>query len=902
MYTEEDDSNKINIFKLHDDSSEESQNKENDKTYIQKLNLDKITVRRNSRKQKTTKVETSKMLNYIGIKTKINGNQKRHSVNLLIKKEIETPLNFKNNKKLVNHVIEIFKKKEKNEEEKKMINQYILQLQPFSQVLSESGPEETQRILRHLNHSLKYKFIPENKIICKYGELIEKFYLILRGEVDVIVPNEEESILTEEEYFLYLLRLKIFNENNLINKIIAKNSSVFTIEEKNFDDWIRGAYKILVMIRGYNNLFSKKKVSKNNLNNNINIKSPSKRKSIERGSIKRSSIQRGSIQRMSIQRGSMQRGSITLIKGNKLSNINKNNENENINSSPLEKKNMIIKLQKEILCAMKILEPYNPDLMDVDLSIFIKENITTEEYIERIKPIKFEYHNNYDELKKTVKIICYFIANSLKKGNKFGDMMSDMNQNNVQTENVSTIISKENCDFGILDRVSYIKCLKEVSERQRKKKLNYLLDLNVFRGCNKNLFMNSFSNFFNKIVIQNNDILFNEGDSANNMKVYLIKKGEIELSCNKSIYEINDIFIGLNYKDLVDPEDEDEILNRETDDYIKFKKKKNFIKLQYLKGNDILGLNDAVYNDKYLYTAKCTSSIASLYEIHMNFLKLVLHSEPKVQESFQRIEMIQRNLIIKLLLKQRINKKVFFDYKSKAMSGVSFGCIKFNNIKDKNNSLKQLLEEKELKKRNLSSKRVSRHKAKIRILIDNTKKIYNENPRLFENSSKKYKKISSRNTRINSTLNQNFATYNSDLPTNYNLNQFKTISSADEELPKIKESKIFSSPNTFRSTNSKYSNSNNHTTSHFREKVSERRNKDKIKSQDLDFNNKNNKYLNKFDNLNPRKLITSAMKRKKTKEILNKLPNFYYNTLTDKKMTIFNMTNKTIFKNVLKFD
>ena len=44
------------------------------------------------------------------------------------------------------------------------------------------------------------------------------------------------------------------------------------------------------------------------------------------------------------------------------------------------------------------------------------------------------------------------------------------------------------------------------------------------------------------------------------------------------------------------------------------------------------------------------------------------------------------------------------------------------------------------------------------------------------------------------------------------------------------------------------------------------------------------------------------MKRKKTKEILNKLPNFYYNNLTDKKMTIFNMTNKNIYKSVLKFD
>ena len=583
MNEENDDSNKINIFKLHDDSSDESQNKINDKTNIDKFNFDKIKIRRNSRKQKTTKAETSKILNFIGLK-KVYESKKRHSVNLLTKPEKEIPLNFHNNKKLVNQVIEIFKKNKKDEEEKKIINQYILQLQPFSQVLSESGPEETQRILRHLNHSLKYKFFPENKIICKYGELIEQFYLILRGEVDVIVPNEEEVILSEEEYFLYLLRLRIFDENILINKIIAKNSSVYTIEEKNFDDWIRGAYKILVMIRGYQNLFStKKKVSKNNMNNNINLKSPSKRKSIQRGSIKRSSIQRTSIQRASLQRGSIQRGSIILIQGNKLLNQNKNNENENLNSSPLEKRNMIIKFQKEILCAMKILEPYNPDLIDVDLSIFHKENITTEEYIGRIKPIKLEYNKDYNELKKSVKIICYFIANSLKKGNKFGDMMSDMNQNNVQTEHVSTIISKENCDFGILDRASYIKCLKEVSERQRKKKLNYLLDLNVFRGCNKNLFMNSFSNFFNKIIIQNNDILFNEGDDASNMKVYLIKKGEIELSCNKSIYEINDIFIGLNYKDLVDPEDEDEILNRETDDYIKFKKKKILLKYNIYK-------------------------------------------------------------------------------------------------------------------------------------------------------------------------------------------------------------------------------------------------------------------------------------------------------------------------------
>ena len=74
---------------------------------------------------------------------------------------------------------------------------------------------------------------------------------------------------------------------------------------------------------------------------------------------------------------------------------------------------------------------------------------TISEYIERYKPIKFEYSHSF-VYKKNVKIISYFLANSLNKGNKFGDMMSDMNQSNVQTEYVSTIISKEDCDFGIM--------------------------------------------------------------------------------------------------------------------------------------------------------------------------------------------------------------------------------------------------------------------------------------------------------------------------------------------------------------------------------------------------------------------------------------------------------------------
>ena len=205
-----------------------------------------------------------------------------------------------------------------------------------------------------------------------------------------------------------------------------------------------------------------------------------------------------------------------------------------------------------------------------------------------------------------------------------------------------------------------------------------------------------------------------------------------------------------------------------------------------------------------------------------------------------------------------------------------------------------------MKKNNLSFKKVSRHKAKIRILIDKTYKIFNENPKLFENTpSKKYKKNSSRNTITTSALIKGFTT-NSDLTKDLNYNQFKTICCPDEELPKIKDSKITSNANTYYSSNSKYSNSNNQK-SHFRDINKENRKNCKIRSQDFE-SKKNIKLFNKINIFSQKRLITSSTKRKQTKAILKNFPNFYFDNLNDKKFTIFNMTNKSIYKKVLKFD
>lgn len=162
MFSEEEDSNEINLFQFNDDSPI----KKEERMKKLKSTFSKINNERSKIKQKTTKVDSSKMMNLINseVKNKIN-NVKRHSVDFsLLNYERKIPLNFKNNKKLVNEVINIIKNGTKNQEERKIFDEFILQLQPFIQVLNESNHEEQERILRHLNSNLKYEFIPENNL------------------------------------------------------------------------------------------------------------------------------------------------------------------------------------------------------------------------------------------------------------------------------------------------------------------------------------------------------------------------------------------------------------------------------------------------------------------------------------------------------------------------------------------------------------------------------------------------------------------------------------------------------------------------------------------------------------------------------------------------------------------
>lgn len=145
--------------------------------------------------------------------------------------------------------------------------------------------------------------------------------------------------------------------------------------------------------------------------------------------------------------------------------LNKEQERKAVFDSP-EQRNLVMRLESDIINTIKVVDP---SVCEYNYEMSIKKNekeVTIDEYINRTKPVLFQYNSSVH--RKKIHVTTYFVANEMKSGDKFGEMINDTHQGNVINQRVMTIITKEECDFGTLDKMGYNKCLREVSERIRK--------------------------------------------------------------------------------------------------------------------------------------------------------------------------------------------------------------------------------------------------------------------------------------------------------------------------------------------------------------------------------------------------------------------------------------------------
>ena len=135
--------------------------------------------------------------------------------------------------KLRNCIKEI--KKEGNLRKIDKIIDYVKSLESFINLLQEQG-ENFNEILSKSSMIMKHVSKLKDEFVVQFGEKGEDFYIILNGVVGIFVPMLKEYYMTEEEFMLYLLKLRKNGQKDLIHHCLRQNSLIFSIPYENFDD------------------------------------------------------------------------------------------------------------------------------------------------------------------------------------------------------------------------------------------------------------------------------------------------------------------------------------------------------------------------------------------------------------------------------------------------------------------------------------------------------------------------------------------------------------------------------------------------------------------------------------------------------------------------------------------
>jgi len=760
---EEVNSNSITLLSKTDSSQNEESNEEEE-------NEQQPIKRRKNRLQtlRPDKTDTESIFNKVEtIKKKRLSISYSHRMNSLMhmnsskvvailkksnnKLETDTPIsniidptyNFSMNYQLKETALKIFQAGiEDNQTKIKFICNYLYQLAPFNKMFSRLAKSKDptdisklEKILYNLTMKLKYEYVEKNKIIYLHGTYPEKFYIILKGEVDIIIPNEMEVMMTEYEYYYYILRLYKFQEHSLLEKVLNKNYDIYPLDKKLLEDWIQTGFNTLVNLEReseMNRIKRKRKNTKTYTPNYTNteelINHLEKQKKLNLLMLSQNVILLLEKIRLRNEKARDAKRNRALNKKKKDNKKNKNKQNAEENLKPnvgyvklngQMRKIFMNEDQIEVVekCANEISQLAEMFSEDFNFQKYLNtlNRCEPDKYINRVKPHFFDEDTNekldpelfiltksqknqnlkkadvvededdifyklknlfgykknadrrkmelFNNRKKTI-VYNYVLVNSNSTGESFGEFIYESAKYDEINPRIATVITKEICQLATLKREFYNKILKEFNENNLHQQFLFLYSIDLFKDCNKNNLMKNMS-FFIKRTIRANEILFNQDDNlGDDRSLYFVESGSFTSYCNISINDIEVLFNNLNYNGLIPSDDahEDNLFNKENHYFNQFKKKKIFLNLFSFATKDLIGFNDALYNNKYIYTVKCQSSQAIVYEIKLKFFNLIINSEEKLYQVLERYEAIKRNMMMKFFLNAFNNKTNFYKF------------------------------------------------------------------------------------------------------------------------------------------------------------------------------------------------------------------------------------------------
>ena len=545
-----------------------------------------------------------------------------------------------------------------------ILKNYLIQFPGLMNIIKIKKTIDIEDIINKISLCLNIEKINKNRIVCLNGEIGDKFYLIFKGIVAILVPEEYEYELNEEEYLSHLINLRELNEYDILIRTIESNNKIMSSEE-------------IISIASENYNFS---------------------------------------------------------------NLVKDDE---------------IKLDDYLY---NILPKINEEQL--------KNNKKKYKKYQKKKITLWKYHK-----------VC-----ELTIGNTFGDIALSKYYNH----RTATVISLQNSYFGTLNKENYDICIKNLQEKCRKDEIEMLLSNNIFNGIDPVFFEKNYYNYFTKIKLKRQEILFENGEDFYN--IYFVFKGEIEIESYLSLYNLNYISKKLSGKNNINEENLIKKINLRYPEMNDFYHKNKLVRLVILKNEGIIGMNDIIIDGKYFCRGIVKSVFCELFCIEKKFFYKVLRDERRIEKNFIKKQNENLNLMIDRI--EYLRKNNFQNYYQKTLFNNE---IKEDpNDKNNNNSSSNNLYETVLSERNIRIPSLKKTFYNIKNL--NHKKKHNK---IYNSRNRNFSRINTYKTNVdNLGLTHQLSERENSLSTFTNINQFpnikknKRVLSDDKINSRIKDKEI----------------------------------------------------------------------------------------------------------------
>ena len=577
----------------------------------------------------------------------------------------------------------------------------LLTLEPFHTDFNTFSEKKGEDILKIISEEYSEENYRENNIIYRYGDEAENFYIINEGNISLFFPFTEIVNMNIDEFYIYILRLRRYNEIEMLNEVLLLNQGKFMIdfdESFDIDEYILKLYNTSLKLK-YDSTFIYKN-DKNNHNKNNDTK-----KKIQKLRVKTNKNQSAKPRKKSIRYSI---GSFSTRKQSdyRITESDEFDENKFKIFYDKDIKEVVLRIEEEIIETMKWIMPdklydiYEKKIDDRKIKKIIKchndliqqykeynsNAINDKEYHKRIFP-PIIYNKNLE--KKEMIIMKYLHLYTISKGCYFGDFCSDsltlfcpkyLNlaknsrlplkiHNFFLFRNMTVISNTNNTCLLSFNKKTFFTYISKFIENKTSSKKKFLIYNPLFaKTTNQNL-LRTYSICFKEQNIKEGEIIVKENDTLNESNIYLyfIKQGEFQAYCKKAIYQMDEIIKLLGKEDhLIDtfPKNLHNLIG--TKYYNDLINKVLNLKLNFLTKNDIIGLSEVFEGDKYFNNVICTNSNTKVYTVDMRIVKLLVDSDEIILNNKNAIIFHKYEILADILLKKRKIQN-FSMYKNKVV-------------------------------------------------------------------------------------------------------------------------------------------------------------------------------------------------------------------------------------------